>query len=424
VKNQLSYISELNIFILGGGIAGISAAWALKKIGAKVTLIERQSCLGGRLCSHRKKGDPSAFDNGPHLLLSSYTRTRLLFREMDLSEHFDYPWPGAIPFAGRDGRNGKLQEWLLPTPLNFAAGLFSFRLLSWKARQRAFAAARNLLAAPADPNSSIEQWLGDHSEEEERSVFWNPLISAALNCNPAEAPLQDLQIVFRDGFCKGFTGGRLGFAELPLGRIFNDKMQRILAESGIQVHTHSTISGVTVRNNKIEAVVINEGVQQTCDGIIAALPPWALQKWLSDCSLEATTHNEISLEQWRYNPISSVYLWAERRSILEPYTCTPECSFDWIFDFGRIWKDRKGPIGLLLGNKDIRPSKPNLDGLLEELMGRLPQLKGIPWQAWRWIKEHRATPQKPRTLWDKSIPQNTKQETGSILNYRPRSKLR
>jgi zeta-carotene desaturase len=397
----------LNIIILGGGIAGIAAAWSASKSGMQVTLIEQRPYLGGRLCSYQNATDPGTFDNGPHLFLSSYTETRRLLREMGLLDYFKFPWPGAIAFAGPEGRKDQLREWLLPAPLNFAAGLFGFRLLSWNARRRAFAAAKNLLAEPVDPSSSIESWLQEYTEAEERHIFWHPLVSAALNCSPAEAPLQHLQAVFKEGFCKGITGGRLGFTRLPLGHICNDKMRRILTEAGMRVQPHATITGVMVEEGKVHSVTLNGETPLHCDGLIAALPPRALRKWLADCGLEKIINQDISIAEWDYNPISTVYLWAENRPLLDAYTCTPDCSFDWVFDFGSIWKDRNGPIGLLLGRKAFTFSDAELASIQKELNDRFPQFNAVTWKARRWIRERRATPRKPKSLWGRIISQST-----------------
>jgi glycine/D-amino acid oxidase-like deaminating enzyme len=44
---EIKVVKETDFIVIGGGIAGISAAVAARRCGAEVTLIERSVCLGG-----------------------------------------------------------------------------------------------------------------------------------------------------------------------------------------------------------------------------------------------------------------------------------------------------------------------------------------------------------------------------------------
>ena len=53
------------IYILGGGITGLAVAYELLKLGQKVEIIEKSSCLGGLAKTLKWKGRP--IDMGPHI---------------------------------------------------------------------------------------------------------------------------------------------------------------------------------------------------------------------------------------------------------------------------------------------------------------------------------------------------------------------
>ena len=138
IRGTFLYLLQMKLagsraIVLGGGISGIAAAWRLRQAGASVALLEARAHLGGRLTSHAAPDLPTPFDNGPHLFLSSYASTRRLFKELGIDAHFEYPYPGAIPFIRTNGRRARLQEWPLPAPLNFVGGLLGFSALSWAA---------------------------------------------------------------------------------------------------------------------------------------------------------------------------------------------------------------------------------------------------------------------------------------------------
>jgi NADPH-dependent 2,4-dienoyl-CoA reductase/sulfur reductase-like enzyme len=54
------------IVIVGGGLAGLTAAVTLARTGRRVTLLEKSEHLGGRAITEQKQG--FAFNLGPHAL--------------------------------------------------------------------------------------------------------------------------------------------------------------------------------------------------------------------------------------------------------------------------------------------------------------------------------------------------------------------
>ena len=54
--------------VVGGGVAGMSAACALAEAGLRVKLVERRGYLGGRASSYRHPGVDEVIDNCQHVL--------------------------------------------------------------------------------------------------------------------------------------------------------------------------------------------------------------------------------------------------------------------------------------------------------------------------------------------------------------------
>ena len=63
-------ISKKNIFIVGAGLGGIASSIYLSKYGWNVTLLEKNSTLGGKLNRYEKEG--FRFDTGPSLITLPY----------------------------------------------------------------------------------------------------------------------------------------------------------------------------------------------------------------------------------------------------------------------------------------------------------------------------------------------------------------
>ena len=56
-----------HVAVVGGGLAGITAAIALAETGTRVTLLESRPRLGGATCSFSRNG--LTVDNGQHVFL-------------------------------------------------------------------------------------------------------------------------------------------------------------------------------------------------------------------------------------------------------------------------------------------------------------------------------------------------------------------
>ena len=71
---------ELNVAVIGGGYAGMSAAVALAERGIPVTIFESARQLGGRARGVLHNG--TQLDNGQHLLLGCYRETLRLIEQV------------------------------------------------------------------------------------------------------------------------------------------------------------------------------------------------------------------------------------------------------------------------------------------------------------------------------------------------------
>jgi monoamine oxidase len=82
--------SPKNVVILGGGLAGLAAAYELKKIGHTVTILEARKTPGGRVRTLRDFDDGLYAEGGPIAFPQSHSFTVGYAQEMGLQTRFSF----------------------------------------------------------------------------------------------------------------------------------------------------------------------------------------------------------------------------------------------------------------------------------------------------------------------------------------------
>src|SRR5579871_6649297 len=108
-------MSSKSVIVIGGGLAGLSAAVALAEAGLRVRLLEKRPHLGGRAASYVLPGGEHV-DNCQHVTLGCCTNLEDFYRRVGSAgkiKFFD-----RLLFLDPQGRSGEMQAGLLPAPLH------------------------------------------------------------------------------------------------------------------------------------------------------------------------------------------------------------------------------------------------------------------------------------------------------------------
>src|SRR5215470_2242858 len=107
--------TERTVAVIGAGMAGMGAAYALKKAGFAPTVFESRDRVGGRIWTLRK-GD-FLMDAGTAVYLGTYRNAIDLIHEVGLSDEFCVRSAiGAMP------RNGELHHFDYTKPIRTSLG--------------------------------------------------------------------------------------------------------------------------------------------------------------------------------------------------------------------------------------------------------------------------------------------------------------
>ena len=107
----MSIVSK-NVIIVGGGLAGLSAAVYLARAGRTVTIFERRRYLGGRAVTHLRHG--YRFNLGPHAFYRNGHGWNVL-RELGIPVRGGVPKPRGIAMLGNERYKLPSNPWSLLT---------------------------------------------------------------------------------------------------------------------------------------------------------------------------------------------------------------------------------------------------------------------------------------------------------------------
>jgi uncharacterized protein with NAD-binding domain and iron-sulfur cluster len=248
-------MSPPRVAVIGGGLAGITAAIALAEAGAAVTLLEARPRLGGATCSFSRDG--LTVDTGQHVFLGCCTAYRGLLAQLGMTAHaplqhrFDVTVlaPGPNQQDPQGPRRERLRRTALPGPLHMLPALARYRFLSFTERA---VVSRPALAMrrvdPADPvvdEQRFGDWLSAHGQDDRaRRALWDLFTVSALNIAGDDASLALAATVVKTGLLGRNNAADIGVPALPLGELHGDAAATLLAKLGAQVLTNAKVSAI------------------------------------------------------------------------------------------------------------------------------------------------------------------------------------
>jgi squalene-associated FAD-dependent desaturase len=355
------------VVVVGGGLAGITAAIALAESGADVTLLEARPRLGGATCSFHRDG--LIVDTGQHVFLGCCSAYRGLLAKLGMTEHaplqdrFDV----TVLAPGRSvsqPRRARLRRTALPGPLHMLPALGRYPFLSWAERAQvarpALAMRRVDPAAPAADTERFGDWLAARGQSERaRRALWDLFSVSALNIAGDDASLALAATVVKTGLLGKNNAADIGVAALPLGELHGDAAATLLAKLGAQVTLGTKVSAI--EGGAIEGGAIEGGATEAegraarfrvrlgrgedadlaADAVVLAVPHEKAAPLIPPDALPPGT-----VTGWAglgASPIVNVHVIYDRPVTNLPFAAAIDSPVQWVFDRTRIsGMDRPG----------------------------------------------------------------------------------
>ena len=319
-----------SVVVVGGGLAGITAALDCARSGADVTLLESRGRLGGAAYSFAQ-GELTV-DNGQHVFLRCCTAYRTLLEQLEATDLVTLQPRLELAVLGPDGRQGWLRRSRLPAPLHLAGSLVRYPYLNVRERFAVAMAIQRLRSVdPEDPGndkSSFGEWLRNHGQDGQAiAMLWELIARPTLNLTVEDASLAQAAQVFRLGLLEDKAAGDIGWAVAPLSEIHDRAARQALERAGVRVRLRATVKAINVTSIGL-GVEASDDYAADVDAVVLAVPPNSAARLLPP---QAGLEHDFASRLGR-SAIVNLHVVYDRRVLDHAFAASVGTPVQWVFD--------------------------------------------------------------------------------------------
>jgi squalene-associated FAD-dependent desaturase len=334
-----------SVIVVGGGLAGLSAACALADAGYQVRLLEKRRYLGGRASSYEHPGTGEVIDNCQHVLLGNCVNLIDLYKRLGVSEAIR--WFDRLTFVEPGGRRSILEPSFLPAPLHDMPAFLRARAFSMADK---LAIARGMSAfvagVPKDSEENFAHWLERHGQTTGAiNRFWKPVLISALNEDPDRMSVHYAGQVIRKSLLLSPGAGRMGVPTIPLSDLYSRAIEYIGSRGG-QVNLSAAPESFEWSEETQQWTVNALDQSFTSDAVVLALAFEGLSKLLP--SLPQNPEAEqlaINLGHFGHSPITGIHLWFDREITDLEHAILLDATIQWLFHKSRLQAEKRRGAG-------------------------------------------------------------------------------
>jgi squalene-associated FAD-dependent desaturase len=391
--------SGRRVVVVGGGLAGITAALDCAAAGAEVTLVEVRRRLGGAAYSFEREG--LRMDNGQHVFLRCCFAYRALLRRIGSEQlvrvqpRLEIPVlrPGAAPAMLRRGR--------LPAPLHLAGTLARYghlgRAERLRAARAAFALTRERMRPQAVEEPTFGEWLAAHGQGERAvDALWDLIALPTLNVPAAQASLSLSLFVFHTGLLSSADAGDIGFHEATLSEIIAEPSERALREAGVELLLGRRAQALSTAGAPAAVRISGAGERPeeelAANAVVLALPHTRA------AALLAPLRGELAARIARigHSPIVNLHLLYDREVFDGAFAAGVQTPVQYLFDRTRAAGAPPGSqylaVSLSGAEREMKMSVPELRARYEPALRELlPRARAAKLELFLATREHAAT---------------------------------
>lgn len=325
----------MDAVVVGGGLAGISAALELADLGGRVTLVERAPVLGG-LC--RSIPDPVAgrIDTGQHVYLGCCTALESFLDRIGVEPAWRQDRLELVVANSRSGVSRRLRAARLPAPAHLLPVLLRWPGLPTRELVQSAAVATSIrslchedqLLLDAVPALSWLQSLG----QDDRAIrrLWEPFLVSACNVGLDRCSARLAAYVISEGLLGGPGAGALRIPAADLTQWLDPPSRRQLALRGVDVKLRWRAAELEPGGQGRHLLRSAEGQELGADLVVLATPATMARRLLGSRGAAAPLLDQAA--DLPSSPIINLHLFTDRPFLPGPVVAAPDSPLQWLFD--------------------------------------------------------------------------------------------
>ena len=363
--------SRTDVVVVGGGLAGISAAVDLAEAGLSVTLLEARPWLGGATCSFARRG--LTIDNGQHAFLRCCGAYRDLLAKLGVASSVAIQNRLEVTVLGSPDGTVTVRRSSLPAPLHLVRALAGYRPLPKAERLKAaavMAALRFAGLGPEDDDLNFGEWLAERGQDENaRQLLWDLLSTAALGLPADQADLSLAASAIRTVVFSGRRSADIGVPAVPLSKLHSAPATALLSRLGARVMLGVRAAAIQLSSRGGYDIWLDPAAPGgVCGGGPSAVHAAGLVLAVPACEAALLAPAELSreAEQWarlESLPVLSLHVIYGSPVTRLPYAAVVDSPVRWVVD-------KTGPAGLHVGQY-LAASVPAADSYVDLPASRL-----------------------------------------------------
>ncbi|HXM45858.1 MAG TPA: hydroxysqualene dehydroxylase HpnE [Bryobacteraceae bacterium] len=307
-----------SVIVIGGGLAGLSAAAALGSAGFRIEVFEARPFLGGRATSFPLAPSDEAselIDNCQHVLLRCCVNLLDFYGRLGVRESIRFY--REFYFIEPGGRVSTLRRGVLPAPLHFTESFLRLRFLDAGDK---LAIARGLMALRRERNRrddldriTMLDWLRE-KRQTQRAIerFWRQVLVSAINEDIERMAARHGFQVFWLGFLARADAYEMGVPRIKLGELYRAELWH--AAGDVSLRLRAPVERIDPGG------IVAGGERHTADYYVCALP------------FERLPALGLPAPAFEHSPITGIHLWFNRSVTDLPHATLLDRTVQWMFN--------------------------------------------------------------------------------------------
>lgn len=370
------------VIIIGGGLAGLSAAVHLSRNNLKVLLLEASPKLGGRAYSFFDEKTQTEIDNGQHILMGCYTDTINFLKIIDAYKFLNIQKNLEINYLSRNKSHFKLKTPNVIYPLNLLFGLLSFKEMNLKEKISLlkFFIKINFIDTEKLYGLTVLDWLKKEKQSDKTiRIFWEIISIGALNTSTEKASAKIFCDILKEIFWKDKFSLQIIIPALPLSKTFCEPASDFIIKNDGEIKLSEKCIELVFDKNRIRKVITDKNVYEDYDFVISAIPYYALEKIIDKNFLNKQP-------EFHYSSILNIHLWIKENFLEEDFYAFYDSELHWLFNKITHWN-------LVISNADkfIKMGNEEIYNLAITELKNFLSISDDDILSYKIIKEKRAT---------------------------------